>query len=501
MSERPPVSAAQCVLDWARRRPDSIALAAGGQSCTYAELAEIVANLARTLIAEGARPGMIIGLLCANPLWTLFLQMASEVAGAAWIPLSAAELTPEDETAQRCQMFLVDVPADGLAAVGKVLRIDRDFLAGAQRTAATPQDLERLAVERGPDHAYAVARTSGATGKPKFVLKLLGRLAPSMAKDDVITGPVLGDYTFLALYKPTIMGVYGNVFRALLSCNTIAFLTSAEELLTLRDGRRAYAWLLTRDAERLAEMCAARGVYLDLYFADIVGSALPRPLFEEMTATLSSKIVNVYSSNETGPIASLAPDGSYAVAPGVEVRIVDEAGDALQQGEVGRIEVRSDHCRIGYLWDDALNARQVRDGWFLTSDLGSIPAPGRLIVIGRADDMLNVGGVKVAPGPIEEALKRLVGVSDAVLLPTENAKGLGGFCAAIECRDGANPQALLPEINTILAREARNYSVHFEMSFPRTETGKVQRKSLQARIVEMFRKSSANEPDQLTPTS
>lgn len=493
MEAPPPVSAAQCVLKWARERPAAAAVAMGETSFTYAELAETVAKVAGRLIAEGARPGVIAGLQCDDPLWTLLLQLANEVAGAAWLPLSVSELTPEDETAQRCHMFLVESPAAGLGAIGKVLRIDQAFVAAVQRQAASAEDIERLAVQRGPDHAYAVARTSGTTGKPKFISKLLGRLGPSISQDDAITKPVLGEYIFLALYKTTIMGVYGNVFRAFLSCNQIAFM-GVDDVVTFQPSQQAYAWLLTRDAERLAILCKGRGLYLDLHFVDVVGSAISKRLHEDMAASLSSKIVNVYSSNETGPIASLEGDGCYAVVDGVEARIVDEAGRPLPQGEVGWIEVRSVQHRISYLWDDALNARHVRDRWFLMNDLGSIPAPGRLKVLGRVDDMLNIGGVKIPPGPIEDALKSIDGVRDAVLLPIENARGVTTLYAAIEHLPGADVQALLPEVRAIVAPQSRTYGVCFEVSLPRTETGKVQRSLLQARIAAELADGAHNRP-------
>ena len=108
-------------------------------------------------------------------------------------------------------------------------------------------------------------------------------------------------------------------------------------------------------------------------------------------------------------------DGSGTISPETEIRIVGD--DGVPKIPEKRGSSRSaPRMTAGYLWDEALNARHFIDGWFRTDDVGTIPRPGTLVLFGRADDMLNIGGVKVSPYPIEERIESLAGVSDAVLL-------------------------------------------------------------------------------------
>ena len=96
--------------------------------------------------------------------------------------------------------------------------------------------------------------------------------------------------------------------------------------------------------------------------------------------------------------------------------------------------VRSPRMVPGYLADEAATARHFVDGWHKTGDLGFQPADQQRVVLGRADDMLNIGGVKVPPQPIETEIKTIAGITDAVLLSLDNSQGVSALHVVIEAQ-------------------------------------------------------------------
>lgn len=473
-------SGAQFVLRWAQERPHAVAMSEGELELSYLELARRVAAAVEALEAEGLRAGMIAGIACEGRILRMVLSLACEVLGVVHVAFAPGEFARPDRTAHGCQAFLVEGAAEGLAAIGQVVRIEPDFLAGLQQAAVA--DLSRLATPHGADAGMRIATTSGTTGAKKHILKTRRMLNSAIDSYDAALRPVAGDFTYVCAYSPAINGVYTDVVRALKFANPVCFVSSFAQFIARCRPGRSYAYLLTREAEKFAAACRDARLNLDMYYVDVTGSGVSPALEAALKAHVTPWVANVYSSNESSTIAyRVQGQGDvYAVPPGVEVRIVDDAWRPAAPGAVGRICARSDLVARGYLWDEALTERQFRDGWFMMSDLGRMPEPGRLLVLGRTDDMLNVGGEKVAPYPIEQRLKAIPGVSDAVLLALRNGPSAGMLCVVVEPEPGQTPSALIKRVADAV-RRGRAFVVRVEAQFPRTATGKVRRDVLQAR--------------------
>jgi len=127
----------------------------------------------------------------------------------------------------------------------------------------------------------------------------------------------------------------------------------------------------------------------------------------------------------------------------------------------------------GYFRNDEETRAHFVDGWFRTRDLGIIPGPGKLNVIGRADDMLNIGGRKVAPYPLEERIRALEGVADAVLLSAPDEQGIEDLHVFVEPRENVTQEQIQPLLVPLLNRHTTTYAAYFLKQLPRTGTGKV----------------------------
>lgn len=118
-----------------------------------------------------------------------------------------------------------------------------------------------------------------------------------------------------------------------------------------------------------------------------------------------------YGLSEASPVISANSlkahklGSSGRVAPGIELRICDEAGRPLQAGKTGEIVVRGENVMAGYWKNEKSSRETVRDGWLYTGDLGYLDADGFLYVLGRMKSLLIASdGEKYSPETIEEAL-------------------------------------------------------------------------------------------------
>jgi acyl-coenzyme A synthetase/AMP-(fatty) acid ligase len=206
------------------------------------------------------------------------------------------------------------------------------------------------------------------------------------------------------------------------------------------------------------------------------GAPLGGALRAEILRRLASEVIDLYSLSEASSIAIVGADGVGTVLPNTEVAIIDETGAPVPDGTAGLIKVRNDTMLDGYVDDPEATARHFRDGWFITNDVGVVPAPGRLLVLGRYDDMLNLGGIKQLPFPIEERLRRIDGVREAIVL----GHGDDTLGALVELAAGTGLDPLLPEIMATLTAFWRPASVRAVAAMPRTSGDKPDRRAAAA---------------------
>ena len=123
------------------------------------------------------------------------------------------------------------------------------------------------------------------------------------------------------------------------------------------------------------------------------------------------------------------------------MEIVDEAGHTLPRGTEGIVRIANRGAVSSYLDDPELSSRVFRDGWFYPGDLGSLTADDILIISGRIDDVLNVGGGKFPAEKLEALLTSIPGVTEAAVFVETNKHGVEEVWAATvgpgkdECRN------------------------------------------------------------------
>jgi O-succinylbenzoic acid--CoA ligase len=307
--------------------------------------------------------------------------------------------------------------------------------------------------------AALVIATSGSTGSAKSVLLSANALrASATATHDRLGGP--GRW-LLALPATHIAGVQ-VLIRSLVAGTTPAVLdlapgfraesfnAAAADLLA-SPGRHYTALVPTQLARLLAEDVSA----LREFDAVLLGGAATPPSLLARALDAGVRVMTTYGMSETA--GGCVYDG--VPLDGVQVRLVDE-----------RIELAGPTLALGY--------RGARfDGWFRTGDLGRL-ANGRLEVLGRADDMIITGGVKVPPVLVERALAALPGVREVCVVGLPDAEWGQVVAAAVVPSDPSNPPSredLRDAVRASVGRTAAPKRWAFLADLPSRGPGKVDR--------------------------
>ncbi|HEY9357924.1 MAG TPA: AMP-binding protein [Arthrobacter sp.] len=164
--------------------------------------------------------------------------------------------------------------------------------------------------------------------------------------------------------------------------------------------------------------------------------------------------------------------------PGVDVRILDDDGTRLPDGEAGNIFVRSGMVSNGYLWGDDGEALRSFDGWFTVGDQGYLAEDG-LHILGRRADMILTSGKNVYPHEVELALASVPGVAAAIAagMP-DDLRGQRVVAGVVPAHGGISANQLKAGLENILARDKRPLQYFALSELPTTDRGKVSRNML-----------------------
>ena len=191
----------------------------------------------------------------------------------------------------------------------------------------------------------------------------------------------------------------------------------------------------------------------------------------------ATEVWHIFISNRPGDIC---PGSSGKPVPGYDVRIVDEQGEAVAQGEVGNLLVRGESIALGYLHQSEKSRKTFLGEWLFTGDKYYVDAAGYYWHAGRSDDMLKVGGIWVSPVEVESTLVSHTAVLECAVVGQMDASNLvkpkafvvlnSGVAASDHTRD-----ELVAYCREKIADYKRPRWIEFVDQLPKTATGKVQR--------------------------
>ncbi|SEF76072.1 malonate--CoA ligase [Jhaorihella thermophila] len=483
-------------------REDSVfAQIPGGDPVTFGELFAGAERMAAALAAQGVRPGDRVAVQVAKTIQAIELYLGTVMAGAVFLPLNTAYITPE------VAYFLGDAepavvvcdPARAeeirsIAGGAQVLTLD-EAGQGSLRDLAEAQVPGFRAVARGADDLAAILYTSGTTGRSKGAMLSHDNLSSN--------SEVLRDYwRFTAedvlIHALPIFHTHGlfvatNV--ALLAGAQVIFLPGFDVDAILEAMPRATALMgvptfytrLLADPRLTRERAANMRLFIS-------GSA---PLLVEThrqwEARTGHRILERYGMTETNMSCSNPYEGERRAGtvgfplPGVEARIMVEGREA-EVGEVGVLEVRGRNVFKGYWQMPEKTAEELRpDGWFITGDLASVDADGYVTIVGRAKDLIISGGFNVYPKEVEEVIDDMEGVVESAVIGVPHPDfGEGVVAVVVPSDPGLTEEAVMAGLAGRLAKFKQPKRVVLVDALPRNTMGKVQKKTLREQYAGVF---------------
>ncbi|WP_280757160.1 class I adenylate-forming enzyme family protein [Polynucleobacter sphagniphilus] len=473
-------SGSAAILYWAKTQPKVFAFDSGDTKYTYYQMAIHIAKYTKALKLIGLKRGDIIGIETEHIYLHFVLNLAVEVIGATHVALSNVDFENSQDILDACNFYIVQNIKDGRLSETKKVLIADQFIKLVSDLKINNEEILCLDHPSYLNDVVYLSGTSGTTGVKKYSENT--RLAICAETDLFISlfFKKLKKINFIMTYNLRVGASYAGGVAALNVGSTIVLSYLSLLNQTIEAYPNSHLALTVRDADYLNKHCIYKSVK-KLSSVRVLGANLPLVLRSWLENYLAEHVVNSYSSNEAGQIAEVRADGIGYLYPNVAVEVVNENNERLPNGEVGKFTIKSPQLVSGYLWDAQLTKKYFYDGWFLTSDSGYKLTKNKLKILGRTDELLNLGGVKVAPNQYEEKIKRIDGVLDCALVsPFENPQGKIYVC--IERDLSGIDEIILKLTSEILCSYANQIKLFFFKIFPRTYSGKVQRGKLLEQI-------------------
>ena len=486
--------------------PDHRAIVFNGRVTTHREFGEITDRVAAGFAATGIQPGDRVGLYAVNSDHFAATYFGILKAGATVVPINLL-LNPKE--------VAYNLKDAGVRAVvysdplGGAINEVRTLLPPATMYwcigtgKSSPSDLSwtELATSPGPvpsvdinptEDLAAILYTSGTTGYPKGAMLTHANLASNAKSISEALRLVPGEDVLLVVLPMfhAFAATVGMIFPLLNGCTLIPLAKFDPALVTETIHQHGvtifpavpsmYNVLL-----RLPDSEVAR--FASLKFCISGGAALPAEVMRQFEVKFGKYIYEGDGPTECSPCTCVNPIGGERkissvgrVIPDVAMKITDDQGHDVTQGQLGEICVRGPNVMKGY-WNRPDDTRESFWGdWFRTGDLGYVDADGYFYIVDRIKDMIIVNGMNVYPRIIEEVLFKHPAIKEAAVVGEPDDLHGEKAVAYVVLKDGAT--ATEADIRTYcrdhLGRHEIPRKVRLIDKLPRNAAGKVLKREL-----------------------
>lgn len=488
-----------------------------GTSISFAAFRERTNRLASALIEHGVQHGDRVAIWAPNsPEWVI-AAAAIETIGAIMVPINTrfkageaayvlgktgavvlftvSSFLGNDYAAmltQACGGVGESRPIKDLPSLRQIVRMDSHDLAAFDESQAPEETLRARTYAVSPDTIADILFTSGTTGQPKGAMHnhaqaiwmpaLWNRSNDLRAGDRmVIINPFFHSFGYRSGWVSGLIAGITVYPLAVFDAEAVLALVEREKITVLMGPPTIFLSLMEHPRFREFDISSLRVGHTG-------ASNVPVELIRAGHETFGFDIflTSFGQTESTALITVNYPDTDFETVartvghalPGVELKIINEEGKAVPQGESGELLVRGPNVMQGYFEEPEQTAATIdAEGWLHTGDVGCIGEDGNLRILDRLKDVVIVGGFNAYPAEIENILRKHPAIADVCILAWPDER-LGEVCAA--CVVLKPDQSLsLPELTRWSREEMANYKVPRLLfivdEFPRTPLGKVQK--------------------------
>ncbi|WPG98738.1 Hypothetical protein R9X50_00153200 [Acrodontium crateriforme] len=472
---------------------------------SYKQLHADVLSFQQKLAAIGVSPGAAVSIALPNsyPFIVAFIAASWQRAIAA--PLNPAHKQSEFE-------FYIDDLSSAIVLVpqgqaeGPAVAAARKYSAAVAECYLDPRtnevvlDIKETGKLSGkgnrpletaqPDDTALVLHTSGTTGRPKAVPLSHRNLTRTMSNIKATYALSPADRTMLVMPLFHVHGLLAAFLAPLASGGSVIIPGpfSASKFWNDFVDYKAnwYTAVPTIHQILLKTPAAWPNPMPKIRFIRSCSSPLSPKIFHELEKAFQAPVLEAYAMTEAAhqmtsnplPPAERRP-GSVGIGQGVEVKILDQAGNEVEHGKEGEISIRGSNVTKGYLNNTKANQESfTSSGFFRTGDQGKQDEHGYVTITGRIKELINKGGEKISPIELDNVLAQHPAVSEAVSFAIEDEMYGQDVGVALVLKDGQ--KVTEDEVKAFMKEKVAKFKVPKRVFFtgvmPKTATGKIQRR-------------------------
>jgi fatty-acyl-CoA synthase len=495
---------------------ERIALTQGDRSVSYRELGEGAARIGSALASLAIGRGDRVAFLMANCPEYVACEYAVARIGAVRVPL-AVLLAPDDHVYMmnfaRCAVLVYHAKlVDRVREMAPRLTTVRHFVCVSGDPAAVPAGHLHLScllkydggaapdAELDPEELVGIYFTGGTTGRPKGVMLSHRAFVETCSME--LHGFGLGWQETFVFATPLTHAAGCLLLPVLTRQGRCVILErfDPETLLATIESERATATLLVptmiyalldHPRRTAFDLGSLRNV---LYGAAPIAPERLReaigafgPVFTQFFGQTEAPMALTSLPRELHLVADAKRRDAVLASAGiptfpVTIRLVDEQGCDVPEGEPGELIAQAPNLMSGYLDDPDATAQAIRDGWLYTGDVARRDAAGYLTIVDRRKDMIVSGGFNVYPREIEDVLFEHPAVAQAAVIGVPHERWGEEVKALVVLRspNAATERELVDYVKARKGSLVAPKSVDFVTRIPLTNLGKVDKKALRA---------------------
>jgi long-chain acyl-CoA synthetase len=491
----------------AKRHPERTALIFGGQQITYSLLAQHVNEVAGALHGLGVGKGDRVAFLIGNVPEFVYAYYGALRLGAAVSPLNVM-LTPEEVgpilsdaeakvvIAEPHLLSSVLAVRDRLPSVEHVLVVGRPPI-----PSGTESLFELMGQAEAPpevsvseDDVALIAYTAGTTAEPKGAMLTHGNMLANLNQIFAVPGlrEMESDIVLLALPLFHIYALNVALGVSVQAGATAVLVDRFDPVGTLELIERHRVTVLPGAPPMfLAWLAAAKERDADLSSVRLAVSGaapLPAEVLGAFRERFGVPIWEGYGLTETAPAVTTNALGTDPKGnsiglplPDVEIRLVDEQGEDVEEGDPGEIMVRGPNVFHGYWRQPEATEAAFREGeWFRTGDIAYRDDDGYYFIVDRKKELIIVSGFNVYPKEVEDAIASHPKVAECAVVGVPDARTGEAVKAFVVTAQGQTltEDELLDQCRLSLARFKLPKEIEFVEGLPKHLTGKVMKRGL-----------------------